>query len=139
MTQEKTARTRRLRGRRGRGGGIKQLYVMKKWAQEVPHEYREGAMNMWRAKTAAYQKPLTIRPKRKRMEVATDAMDGEDDQEDGKSGGDKNEPERGDTARRPKRGKKPRKTRVVTLSRKKWRTGEEPPSVGSRLREIEEE
>ena len=62
------------------GEEMKQLYAMKKWAHEVPHEFREGAMNMWRAKAVAYQTPVTITPKRKRTDVANDALDGDDDQ-----------------------------------------------------------
>ena len=42
---------------------------------------------MWKVKAVAYQTPVTITPKRKRKEVENDAMDGEDDQEDGESGG----------------------------------------------------
>ena len=80
------------------GEEIKHLYAMRKWAQEVPHEFGEGTMNMWRAKAAAYQMPVTITPKRKRKEVANDAMDGEDDQEDLETVGSESEPERDDTA-----------------------------------------
>ena len=77
---------------------MKHLYAMRKWAQEVPQEFREGGMNMLQANTAACETPATITPKRKRKEVANDAMDGEDDQEDLETVGSESEPERDDTA-----------------------------------------
>ena len=73
---------------------MKQLYAIKKWAQEVPHGLREGTMNIWRTKAATYQTPVTITPKRKRREVTNDAMDREDDQEDEERGGGESETER---------------------------------------------
>ena len=42
-------------------------------------------MNMSKAKAAAYQTPVIITLKRKRKGVANDAMDEEDDQEEGRA------------------------------------------------------
>jgi translation elongation factor EF-G len=122
-----------------KGGEEKEkLYAMRKWAQEVSLEFREGVMNMWWAKAAAYQAPATIMPKRKRREVVANARDGEDDQEDRASGGGKSESKMNDNVRHPTRGQTTRKTTVVTPSRKAMRTGEDTPIMRVRLREIEE-
>ena len=87
----------------------------------------------------AHQAPATITPKRKRKEAVANAKDGEDNEEDGESGGGKSESDEDNNVRHPTRGQTPRKTKVVTLSRKARRSGDEPSYMGARLWEIDEE